>query len=141
VLNRLVPRQSGAPFAVPPVAFICALFGAPLVIAFFGFWIFLIPVFALYFGGPLYLVCAGPACYWYLKRRVPKTLEITLLAIVVNTIVTLVLLCLNALMASFFRLDDLLVLYGGFGSVMSAIWGATFCKLYVWFKADTDKTR
>jgi hypothetical protein len=37
-------------------------------------------------------------------------------------------------------IDDLLVLYGGFGSVMSAIWGATFCKLYVWFKADTDKT-
>lgn len=134
MLNRLVPQQNNAPFAVPPVAFICALIGAPLVVAFFGFFILLIPVFALYFGGPLYLIFAGPTFYWYLKRRVPNLLEITLLALALNTIAFVLLLTLVSLKPNMFNLTDILVLYGGFGSLMSAIWGATFCALYRSFR-------
>ncbi len=110
MLHRLVPRQSNAPFSVPPVAFICALIGAPLVVAFFGFFILLVQVFALYFGGPFYLIFAGPTFYWYLKRRVPNMLEITLLALALNTCVFVLLLVLASLKSNIFNVTDILVL-------------------------------
>ena len=109
MLHRLVPQQSNAPFSVPPVAFICALIGAPLVVAFFGFFILLVPVFALYFGGPFYLIFAGPTFYWYLKRRVPNMLEITLLALALNTCVFVLLLVLASLKPNIFKVTDILV--------------------------------
>ena len=136
-----MPKQPEAPFAVPPVAFICALVGAPLIVAFFGFWILLIPVVALYFGGPVYLIFAGPTFYWYLKRRAPKIYEVMLLALSVNTIIFLVLLSICSVFPDLCRTSDILVLYGGFGSVMSVIWGAVFCKLYVSFSIIPNEIR
>ncbi len=139
MLARLVPKQDGAPFDIPLIGFVCALVGAPLVVAFLGFWILLIPVFALYYGGPAYLICAGPTLYYFLRRRAPDTIEIMLLALVVNTVLFLFLLGLNTIIQIFDRTSDILVLYGGFGSLMSAIWGATFAKLYVWFTESDDE--
>lgn len=56
----------GARYAIDPVAFAIALIGAPLLVALLFFWILLIPVFALLFGGIPYLVLGTPVLLIYL---------------------------------------------------------------------------
>ena len=53
--------RPGPRYLIDPVAFFIALFGAPLLVALLGFWAFFIPIFALVFGGPIYLLLATPA--------------------------------------------------------------------------------
>jgi hypothetical protein len=58
-----------------PIAFAGALVLAPLLIAALFFWIFLIPVAALFFGTIPYLVFATPVLLWMVTRYpVKKTL-------------------------------------------------------------------
>lgn len=131
-------RQRDTPYSIDPTAFVCALVGAPLVVAFFGFWLLLIPVFALYFGAIPYLVFGTPALLWFLKRRRPNPYEVAILALLCNTVGLLILFALASLIK---QIDtrDALTLYGGFGSLVAPVWGATFASLYVWFENEHYK--
>jgi hypothetical protein len=54
-----------------PIAFAGALVLAPLLVAALFFWIILIPVAAVFFGGLPYLVFGGPVFLWMVTRYPP----------------------------------------------------------------------
>ncbi|MGB7318630.1 MAG: hypothetical protein WBC85_11755 [Planktotalea sp.] len=137
-LPNPIPSQRDKPYLIDPIAFAGALVGAPLLVAVLGFWAFLVPVGALIFGGPLYLLLGTPALLILLPRRKPRALEIAGLAFVVNLFAT-ALIGLVGLLSSSFDLQDFLVLYGGLGSIMAPIWGTAFAMLYVSLESATYK--
>ena len=61
-----------------PIAFVSALIGAPLLVTLFTFYLY-IPVVALVFGTPVYLVVGTPILLW-MVTRVPPQGEIYALA-------------------------------------------------------------
>ena len=56
--------RSETPPALAPIAFVFALILAPIVVAVLFFWLFLIPVFAVYFGAIPYLLFGTPVLLW-----------------------------------------------------------------------------
>jgi hypothetical protein len=57
------------PNRIDPRAFFGALIAAPFLVALLSFWAFLIPVFAIAFGGPIYLILGTPALLWALSYK------------------------------------------------------------------------
>ncbi len=54
-----------------PIAYVGALILAPLLVAVLFFWIILIPVVAVFFGGLPYLIFGGPVFLWMVTRYPP----------------------------------------------------------------------
>lgn len=101
-----------------------SLIAAPVL--FTGATFFLVvPVFALAFGGPLYLAVGTPVLLWLLARRRYGAGKIALVALLANALVCGLLLALARVAGN----DDI----AGFalacltlGSVFAPLWGATF---------------
>ena len=120
---------------IDPVAFILALAGGPLLVALFGFWLFLLPVAALFLGGPLYLVVGTPVPLWHLGRHPPETDRISLLSLVTSVVLTI-----SA--ASLFKISgqqqffEIAVFYCVFGAIFAPVWGAVTGWLYIRLRRD-----
>ncbi|MEP5154845.1 hypothetical protein [Planktotalea sp.] len=132
-----LPRPVLRPKIIHPLAFTLALVCAPLLVALFGFWLF-IPVFAIAFGGPLYLALGVPALLWFIPRYGVKAWQIGILASLVNLIgvaaIALVLLQLDLGMDA----DDFLRLYVLVGTPVAFAWGLTFGLLYPAFERSFE---
>jgi len=58
-------------YAIDPTAFVAAVIGAPLLVTAATFWALGIPVFALLFGGPVYVALSIPVLLWDIPRHEP----------------------------------------------------------------------
>jgi len=133
-IDLIGPRLSTLPkrHHINPLAFFLALVLAPIIPGILGFWLILIPTAAVLYGGPVWLALALPTLLWKLPHIGPDPAKIAALAFVGNLIAT------AAIWAITTQTDPnsgkvVLTLYGGFGSVMAVIWGATFAWLYIGF--------
>lgn len=122
-------------YIIDPVAFFGALILAPLLVAMLTFWIFFIPVFALLFGGPVYLVIGLPLLLWYLRRNDGDPVELSWLGFKINAAGLLLGLALIGLT----RNEDI---YGvtlftfGFGMIFGPAWAYAFGRLYRFMRRD-----
>ena len=134
-MSVLVPNAKPPQRIIDPVAFFVALIGAPIVFALFTFWIFFIPVAAIVFGGPAYLVFGTPVMLWVMNRRDPSGFEVigwALLAVVVM----IALMSLLGILTGDKDWFDFALFYGGFGLIFAPCWAATFIGLYRWLCRD-----
>ncbi|UWR23071.1 hypothetical protein [Sulfitobacter sp. S190] len=122
-------------YIIDPVAFFVALIGGPLLFTLLSFWALFIPVFALVFGGPLYLAIGLPVLLWHLRNRDADPGKIGLLAFFVN----LILMAPLALFAAFEQ--DAEIYVGGlallaFGLIFAPAWGYFFGRIYLFLRRD-----
>lgn len=122
-------KKTEARYALDPVAFAKALILAPLIVAAFGFWALLMPVFAVLFGGLPYLVLGTPILmiYLYFAEGTPGGAA----KIALSTVAVIVLaFWVYGLFFDVHRYDDGLVIWAGFSLIFAPLWGFAFGKLY-----------
>lgn len=134
-MTLLAPNVQPPRHIIDPVAFFVALIGAPLVFALFTFWAFLIPVVAVAYGGPLYLIFGTPILLWVLSKRDPSYLEVT-----GWSLVAVILICLGCLAMTLIDSPrawiNMAQFFGGFGLIFAPAWSATFLALYRSLRRD-----
>ncbi len=115
---------------VDPVAFTVALIGAPLAVTVATCWL-IVPLFALVFGGPLYLIFGAPILFVYFGLCRPRWFGPVILA-------ALTMACLW-LGAEVLTAGNLIgnrwttgfgSLYGPFGMVFGPLWALPVTWLY-----------
>jgi len=124
-IKSLLPQRSRV---VDPLAFFLALVGAPIVVALAGLWLLFIPVLAIFYGGPLYLLIGGPILFVLVATKGPHVL--TAMALSLMTIFCGAVLAVLAGALQNPVHADIFALYGSFGSLMAPLWAGTFCVLY-----------
>ncbi len=108
--------------------FVGALISAPLLIGILFFWVYLIPVFAIVIGGPVYLIVGAPILLWFLPRYGHHPILIAVLAFAANA--ALLGACyLGAVIWPESELQDF-VPFLMFGLIFAPLWGAAFGVLY-----------
>lgn len=125
----LMPTPALPRYVIDPVAFFVALIGGPLLFTGLSFWFFLIPVFALGFGGPLYLLIGTPLLLHHLARH--KCVPGNLAQLAMYTV--LAILPVSAFAALVFQ--DIAILSVAFGFVVMGMligpgWGYFFGVVY-----------
>lgn len=119
-------------------ALILAAVGGPLMVALLGFPIFLIPVFALFLGGPLYLIIGIPVMMYVLRHHEARP------GIFANAALCAT-LALCALCTLFFVLTGfpfpeeekgLLVMYAFFSFIFAPLWGSTSGWIYTCWRRE-----
>ncbi|WP_371226327.1 hypothetical protein [Roseovarius sp. 2305UL8-3] len=116
-------------YMIDPVGFFVALVAAPIMVAGATFWILFIPVFALLFGGPIYLAAATPVLLWWLARHPPKVSEIAALGFTANLVICAG-VYLFGLATGARDPSGTAMFYLLFGSVFAPLWSAVFAVLY-----------
>ncbi len=128
---------------VPPridiAAFIMALIAAPLLVTALTFWIAFIPVYALVFGGPVYLLVGTPVLL-LLARKTRLTAATCAEA---GCWAMVALTAIGVVIAPFagYGMDDVgfILMVGVISSVFATVWAGTFGMLYNNFiKPDPD---
>ena len=119
-------------YIIDPVAFLAALFGAPILFTAATFWILLIPVGALIVGGLPYLFLGTPLLLIHLRRHPAVGSDIAWLAflasaalVAAGTVVAL--LAPGADTPSILSLAMITLLMA---IIFSTCWAATFAWLY-----------
>jgi hypothetical protein len=123
-----------------PVAFAMALVAAPILVTLCTFWIAFIPVFALIFGGPVYLL-AGTPVLLVMSLKVPLTPgRCAWAAFLTIVVLTVVVAAANIQMRATPYEGNALVaelggylMFGAFCAIFATIWAATFGVLYARF--------
>lgn len=128
----------GARYAIDPVAFFFALICAPLLVAVLFCWIVAIPVFAIFFGGPFYLVFGTPVLLVYLHLRQGSPEGAAGLAMLTVTIGLIVIMLGMALTGETKALEGMFT-FGLFAFVHAAGWGLAFGKLYNRWRSDISR--
>lgn len=128
IQSPLWPRHRPARYLIDPVAFTAAFVGAPLLVALLGCWL-VIPVYAVLFGAPFYILLGAPAFILMLRRQEPTGGNLALAGFVANL--------LGPVLSIPFFLHEGQSSPGGivtffliFGSIFAPIWGAVFALLY-----------
>ena len=132
------PREAGPRYVIDPVAFFVALIGGPLLITAVSFWIVGIPIAALLFGGPVYLVLGTPLLLWHLRRTVGEGSSLALLALAAVLVPCLAMAGIGALTGQ----DHLLgiaIFYGGFGAIFGPAWAGGFAFIYDKMRSDFSR--
>lgn len=111
-----------------PIAFVLALICAPVLVAVVGFAIFFIPVFALVFGGPVYLIVGTPILLWMVTRFPPDAKVFACAGFLANCALIVGLGTWHALAG----VEDPNELIGMAlcGLIFAPLWGAVFARLY-----------
>ncbi|UOA28163.1 hypothetical protein [Pseudosulfitobacter sp. DSM 107133] len=130
-------RRTGPRYLIDPVAFFVALFGGPLLVALLGFWA-LIPVFALVFGGPVYLLLATPALLIHLRFRDGETGGIITLAFAV-VIGGAAAGYVYGLLVPDSEVAIIALFYGGFGLILGPLWAGAFGWIYNRLRSDFSR--
>ena len=128
----------GARYAIDPVAFAKALILAPLIIAAIGFWALMIPVFAVLFGGPLYLIIGTPVLMVYLHYAKGSPSGAALLGFL-SVVVCALPIVLYLSVAGPFRYWDGIFFWVIFALLFGPLWGGTFGYLYNRWRSDLSR--
>lgn len=132
----LFPKATAPTQLVDPVAFALAIVGGPLAVATIGAPLLAIPVMAVVFGGPLYLLIGIPVLLVDMRRNPVTSGRWAMLAFT-----SFILLCQP--MYFFTALTDTNQSIPGFflifGSVFAPIWGAVSGYIYGRFERDFYK--
>lgn len=129
---------SGPRYVIDPVAFGIALFGAPLMVAVLGFWALFIPIFALAFGGPVYLLLGTPALLIHLRFRDGETNGIILLAIM-TVLGTAAAGFVFGLLVRGDEIVTIAIAYGCFGLLVGSLWAWAFGWIYNRLRSDFSR--
>ena len=114
-----------------PIAFFGAMALAPLLVAALFFWILLIPVAAVFFGGLPYLIFGGPVFLWMVTRYPPDFTTFALGGLAAHV---LFVLCLGLWeMSDSTKNNELLGFMALWGLPFSLGWGGAFSWLYAKF--------
>lgn len=132
IRSPLWPKPKDSGHVIDPVAFVLAFLGAPLMVTIAMFWA-IVPVGALFFGAPAYLICGTPALLWYLRRFEARPMPVGFFAVAVNT-ATLPILLWTDILPVRQDVDSTLLMFGGFGGVFAFLWGFAFAWLYPRFR-------
>lgn len=108
--------------------FLISFIAAPILVTAATFWMF-IPIYALIFGGPLYLVAGMPIAAWYLRRHPPRILPVLLLAQASQLLQIPVFLALAAFHGDWSMLNPLPA-FLVFGALFALLWTSAFLALY-----------
>lgn len=122
-LPRTVP-----PFS--PIAFTAALIGAPLLVTLVG-GVLLIPIAALIFGGPVYLIAGTPVLLWMIGRFPPEFENYALAGLLTNLALLTVAGLLQEIPQSSIPIDTVGFLLPGV--IFAPLWAGTFGYLYARF--------
>lgn len=118
---------------IDPVMFFIAIVMAPLIVTALTFWLLLVPVVALFMGGPFYLLIGIPLMLWWLSRHAPHPGEIAWLGFVANLVICAGIYVFSALTRAY-DAEGMALLYLFFGSVFGPVWAWAFAKLYVKYR-------
>lgn len=122
-----VISKRNAIFPVDWIAFAFALFFAPFCVALLTFWVYLIPVFAIYFGSPTYLLFGAPV-FWlgirYFNAGAFGQAILGLIAHFISYLPTAAYLEVTG------RNPDIVEFLFNFGCVFAPLWGFAFGFLY-----------
>lgn len=109
------------------VAFVCALISAPIVVTLVT-GVTIIPIFALVFGAPLYLIVGTPTLLWMVGRYPPQFFPFALAGI------TSIIVLLGGTAVLHLICPDLGAVeyqpYLMMGAVFAPLWAGTFAPLY-----------
>lgn len=122
-------------YIIDPVAFFAALIGGPLVFTGMTFAAFFIPVAALLFGGPLYLIVGTPLLLWYLRRNDGDPNALAALAFKVMAFSLLLVLAIAAITGKE-QLFGVGLWFTGFGMIFGPAWAYFFGLIYQRLRRD-----
>ncbi|MEL7149497.1 MAG: hypothetical protein AAGK71_02125 [Pseudomonadota bacterium] len=109
------------------LAFVLALFFAPFCVALFTFWIYAIPVFAIFFGWPTYLLFGAPAFWLGIRYFNAGALGQAILGLAAHFVSYLP---TRAYLEVTGNSPDYADFIFGFGCVFAPLWGLAFGFLY-----------
>ncbi|MEP4196868.1 MAG: hypothetical protein ABJL99_14670 [Aliishimia sp.] len=132
-----MPTPAPVKYLLDPFAFFAALICAPLLVALLGFWLLLIPVFAIFFGGIPYLMIGTPVLLYYIPRHGAHAQKIGFLALKITTLGCAIFALITQLppkgnIAS-------MVFLTLFALLFATLWGHAFGWLYGKFQRDFYK--
>lgn len=116
-------------YIIDPVAFFAALIGGPLIFTAITFAAFLIPVAALLFGGPMYLIIGTPLLLWYLRRNDGDPNALAALAFKVMAF-SLLLVAVIAAITGDKQVFGVGLWFTGFGMIFGPAWAYFFGLVY-----------
>lgn len=122
-------------YIIDPVAFFAALIGGPLIFTALTFAIFLIPVAALFFGGPVYLVIGTPLLLWYLRGNDGDPSALAVLAFKVMFF-ALILVAVIAAITGDETVFGVGLWFTGFGMIFGPAWAYFFGLVYQKLRRD-----
>lgn len=108
--------------------FLVSFIAAPFLVTLLTFWAF-IPIYALFFGGPIYLLAGLPLAAWYLQRHPPKVLPILLLAQACQLLIIPLTLIFGRDRNGELNWE-LVTAFTAFGALFALLWSGTFIALY-----------
>jgi len=126
-------------YSIDPTAFVVALIAAPLAITAMTFWAYFVPVAALLFGGPIYLILAVPVLLWDLPRHEPDFGRLAGLGFLASTGFALMVGALGLLLNDP-DMGAFAGFYGFMGAIFAPLWAGMFAPLYKRFRR-TDHAR
>lgn len=122
--------EISGPLPFDIVAFTGALLMAPLAVTVVLGWLF-VPIFALIFGGPVYLVIGTPVLLWMVGRYPPKARYFALAALLANlALCALVLVADTSIPALQARGIGEAFAFAAWGVLFGPLWAATFAPFY-----------
>ncbi len=130
-----VNTKNTEPHIIDPVAFFGALILGPLAVTAATFWILLIPVGALFLGGPAYLAIGTPVLMWHLSRHAPNPSEIAGLAMATVGIIAAGII-LGALALGNSQAAHSALYIAVPALIFAPAWGGAFGSLYIWMRND-----
>lgn len=122
-------------YVIDPVAFFAALIGVPLLFTALTFAPFFIPVAALFFGGPMFIIVGTPLLLWYLRLNDGDPNALAFLAFKVMAFALILAAALAAITG-----DDAVFGIGlwftGFGMIFGPAWAYFFGIVYQYLWRD-----
>lgn len=122
-------------YIIDPVAFFAALIGGPLLFTGLTFAAFFVPIAALIFGGPMYLIIGTPLLLWYLRSNDGDPNALALLAFKVMAF-SLMLVALIAAVTSDKQVFGVGLWFTGFGMIFGPAWAYFFGLVYQYMRRD-----
>lgn len=130
-------KSTDVPLPFDAVAFAGALIGGPVLVTVVLCWMF-IPIFALIFGGPVYLVIGTPVMLWMVRRFPPTARYFAVAALIANIALCTLILAADRWLPSFQAAGyGETFAFAAWGVIFGPLWAGTFAPLYRRFNRMT----
>lgn len=130
------PRLPYPPrYIIDPVAFFTALILGPLLFTGMSLWALFIPVAALFFGGPAYLIIGTPVLLWYLRSHDGDPGDLGFLAFKVMMFAMVLIIAVAAISWDE-EIFGVGMWFTGFGMIFAPAWAYFFGIVYQRLRGD-----